>query len=231
MKEQMRIELHNETEYTERISFQDVWTRTKELKYDGCRVAAITDRNSVNGIHMAEHYFQREGIQPIYGVTLNCIDVDDRYDVVLLAANLTGRDNIFRLIELLERNRFSFGRAATREQLDAHRKGILLGAAAKNGQIVRAILHRRDQRYLETITQDYDYLEFTSEPYDIAATVVQLAAQGNLPLCAVQYAVLNEPSVPLEKYAYLTLCRYYQQEADAQYFKTTEELREEINAL
>ena len=24
MKEQMRIELHNETEYTERISFQDI---------------------------------------------------------------------------------------------------------------------------------------------------------------------------------------------------------------
>lgn len=93
------------------------------------------------------------------------------------------------------------------------------------------ILHRRDQRYLETITQAYDYLEFTSEPYDIAATVVQLAAQGNLPLCAVQYTVLNEPSVPLEKYAYLTLCRYYCQEADAQYFKTTEELREEMNAL
>ena len=231
MKEQMRIELHNETEYTERISFQDIWTHASRLKYAGCRVAAITDRNSVDGIHMAEHDFMRRGIQPIYGVTLSCIDVDDRYDVVLLAANLTGRDNIFRLIELLERNRFSFGRAVTREQLDAHRKGILLGAAAKNGQIVRAILHRQDQRYLETITQDYDYLEFTSEPYDIAATVVQLAAQGNLPLCAVQYAVLNEPSVPLEKYAYLTLCRYYWQEADAQYFKTTEELREEMNAL
>ena len=231
MKEQMRIELHNETEYTERISFQNIWTHANRLKYAGCRVAAITDRNSVNGIHMAEHYFQREGIQTIYGVTLNCIDVDDRYDVVLLAANLIGRDNIFRLIELLESNRFSFGRAVTREQLDAHRKGILLGAAAKSGQIVRAILHRRDQRYLETITQAYDYLEFTSEPYDIAATVVQLAAQGNLPLCAVQYTVLNESSVPLEKYAYLTLCRYYWQEADAQYFKTTEELREEMNAL
>lgn len=166
MKEKMRIELHNETEYTERISFQDIWTHASRLKYAGCRAAAITDRNSVDGIHMAEHDFMRRGIQPIYGVTLSCIDVDDRYDVVLLAANLTGRDNIFRLIELLERNRFSFGRAVTREQLDAHRKGILLGAAAKNGQIVRAILHRRDQRYLETITQDYDYLEFTSEPYD-----------------------------------------------------------------
>ena len=127
MKEQMRIELHNETEYTERISFQNIWTHANRLKYAGCRVAAITDRNSVNGIHMAEHYFQREGIQTIYGVTLNCIDVDDRYDVVLLAANLIGRDNIFRLIELLESNRFSFGRAVTREQLDAHRKGILLG--------------------------------------------------------------------------------------------------------
>ena len=231
MKEQMRIELHNETEYTERISFQDIWTHASRLKYAGCRVAAITDRNSVDGIHMAEYEFMRRGIQPIYGVTLNCIDIDDRYDVVLLAANLTGRDNIFRLIELLESNRFSFGRAVTRKQLDAHRKGILLGAAAKNGQIVRAILHRRDQKYLETITQDYDYLEFASEPYDIAATVVQLAAQRNLPLCAVQYAVLREPSAPLEKYAYLTLCRYYWQEADAQYFKTTEELREEMYAL
>lgn len=79
MKEQMRIELHNETEYTERISFQDIWTHASRLKYAGCRVAAITDRNSVDGIHMAEYYFQREGIQPIYGVTLNCIDVDDRY--------------------------------------------------------------------------------------------------------------------------------------------------------
>ncbi len=231
MKEQMRIELHNETEYTERISFQDIWTHANKLKQAGCSAAAITDRNSVNGIHMAEHNFMRRGIQPIYGVTLNCIDVDDRYDVVLLAANLTGRDNIFRLIELLESNRFSFGRAVTREQLDAHRKGVLLGAAAKNGQIVRAILHRRDQRYLETITQDYDYLEFASEPYDIAATVAHLAAQRNLPLCAVQYAVLSEPGAPLEKYAYLTLCRYYRQEADAQYFKTAEELQEEMDTL
>ena len=53
MKEQMRIELHNETEYTERISFQDIWTHASRLKYAGCRVAAITDRNSVDGIHMA----------------------------------------------------------------------------------------------------------------------------------------------------------------------------------
>lgn len=231
MKKQMRVELHNETEYTERISFQDIWTHTRNLKYAGCRVAAITDRNSVNGIHMAEHYFQREGIQPIYGVTLNCIDVDDRYDVVLLAANLTGRDNIFRLTELLEGNHFSFGRAVTREQLDAHREGILLGAAAKDGQVVRAIQHRRDHRYLETITRNYDYLEFTSEPYDIAASLAQLAAQENLPLCAVQYAVLSEPDIPLEKYAYLTLCRYFGQEADAQYFKTPEQLQEEIEAL
>ena len=51
MKEQMRIELHNETEYTERISFQDIWTHASRLKYAGCRVAAITDRNSVDGIH------------------------------------------------------------------------------------------------------------------------------------------------------------------------------------
>lgn len=109
MKEQMRIELHNETEYTERISFQDIWTHASRLKYAGCRVAAITDRNSVDGIHMAEYEFMRRGIQPIYGVTLNCIDIDDRYDVVLLAANLIGRDNIFRLIELLESNRFRLG--------------------------------------------------------------------------------------------------------------------------
>lgn len=58
MKEQMRIELHNETEYTERISFQDIWTHASKLKHVGCRVAAITDRNSVDGIHMAEYEFK-----------------------------------------------------------------------------------------------------------------------------------------------------------------------------
>ena len=47
MKEQMRIELHNETEYTEHISFQDIWTHANILKRAGCRVAAITDRDSV----------------------------------------------------------------------------------------------------------------------------------------------------------------------------------------
>ena len=81
MKEQMRVELHNETEYTQRISFRTIWTNVRNLKHtSGCRAAAITDRNSVYGMHTAERFFAREDVQLIYGVTLNCIDTDDRYE-------------------------------------------------------------------------------------------------------------------------------------------------------
>ena len=41
------------------------------------------------------------------------------------------------------------GRYVTREQIETHREGLLIGASAHNGQLVRAIKLRRNDSYLK----------------------------------------------------------------------------------
>lgn len=66
-------------------------------------------------------------------------DREDRYEVTLLAKNLEGRKNIFTLLGLLGNQDNPMGRYVTREQIETHREGLLIGASAHNGQLVRAI--------------------------------------------------------------------------------------------
>ena len=133
-----RIELHNESAISRPRSLITPWEIVSESKKNDCAAIAFTDYNSVEAYGISEYECNRAGVQMIYGFTMNCIDLDDRYDIVLLAKNLVGRDNIFRLLELMNGNASLDGSAITRSQLDAHREGLLIGASSQNGQLVRA---------------------------------------------------------------------------------------------
>lgn len=226
-----RIELHNESGYSEDLSCLYSGDIAEAAKRYGCTAVAVTDLNSVYAYGKAETALSQRNISMIYGITVSCVDAEDRYHVILLAKNLAGRDNIFRLAELLHENYLLLGHAVTREQLDAHRDGILMGAAAHDGQLVRAVQHRRNQQYLDTIAKSYDYIEFVPEPYDISAEVFQLAQKHGIPLCAVQYAVLNAENDPGEYHAYCALSNYYLSDAKPAYWKPAAELEEEIKTL
>lgn len=226
-----RVELHNESRYSENLSFLFANDIAQKAKSFGCAAAAVTDLNSVYTYAEAENALSKSNIPIIYGITLTCADEEDRYDVVLLARNLAGRDNIFRLTELLHENYPLLGHAVTRKQLDQHREGTLMGSAAFNGQLVRAILRRRNQRYLDAIAAGYDYIEFTPEPYDCSAEIFRLAQTHKLPLCAVQHAVLNEEGGPAEYHAYRALNEYYLTDMEPAYWKPASELEEEIRTL
>lgn len=226
-----RIELHTESRFSENLSCLSEWDIAKTAKKHDCAAVAITDLNSVYSYSAAERELSERHIRIIYGITISCIDNEDRYDVVLLSKNLVGRNNIFRLAELLYKNEPLLGRAVTRKQLDAHRDGTLIGAAAHNGQLIRALQHRRGQRYLDKIIRDYDYIEFTPEPYDISAEIFQLAQTHEIPLCAVQYAVLNDDADTSEYHAYRALNEYYLTDASPVYWRSASELKEEIETL
>ena len=226
-----RIELHTESRFSENLSCLSGWSIAKAAKKHNCTAVAITDLNSVYTYSEAERELSEQHIRIIYGITISCIDDEDRYDVILLAKNLMGRNNIFRLAELLCENYSLLGHAVTRKQLDAHRDGVLMGAAAHNGQLVRALQHRRNQRYLDKIIQDYDYIEFTPEPYDISAEIFQLAQAHNVPLCAVQHAVLNDETDLSEYHAYRALNEYYLTDSSPAYWRSASELEEEIETL
>lgn len=180
------IELHTDTSASEQLSFLDGAQIVSLCAQNGCTAVACTDRNSILSYLPMEREAERRGIQLLYGVTLDCVDLDDRYAITLLAKNEAGRRNIFALMHLLEGNQFPFGRCVTRQQVEAHREGLLLGASAIDGQLTRAIQLRRRTRRLKQIAAGYDYLEFPLEPYDTAAQLLQLSKEISTPLCAVR---------------------------------------------
>ena len=227
-----RIELHNESAISRPRSLITPWEIVSESKKSDCATIAFTDYNSVEAYGISEYECHRAGLQMIYGITMNCIDRDDRYDIVLLAKNLVGRDNIFRLLELMHGNASPYGSAITRSQLDAHREGLLIGAASQNGQLVRALQLRKSSRYIERIIQSYDYLEFESEPYDLSAEIYRLAKKHEIPLCAVQHCALSHSANKYDKAAYETIMKY-EGHTLSRYLThmTEEELLQEIDAL
>ena len=96
-----RIELHTNSYYSDKLSFlfpEDIFS-AKAAKE--CKAIAVTDHNSIFSYAKAERKAKNKGISLIYGLSLDCIDKDDRYAVTLLAKNVIGRENIFRIVSLL----------------------------------------------------------------------------------------------------------------------------------
>lgn len=196
------IELHTDTSASEQLSFLDGPQIVSLCANNGCTAVACTDRNSILSYLPMEQEAAYRGIQLLYGVTLDCADLDDRYAITLLAKNELGRRNIFALMRLLEGNHFPFGRCVTRQQVESHREGLLLGASAIDGQLTRAIQLRRGTRRLQEIAAGYDYLEFPLEPYDTAAQLLQLSKEISAPLCAVRSARLAPNPSEAERHAF-----------------------------
>lgn len=200
------IELHTDTVCSHQLSFLTGEKIVLLSARNGCAAVACTDRNSILSYLPMEREAERTGIRLIYGVTLDCADLDDRYAMTLLAKNETGRRNIFALMRLLEENRLPCGHCVTRQQIEMHREGLLLGASAVDGQLIRAIQLRRGTRRLQRIAAGYDYLEVPLEPYDTTAWLLQLAGEIPIPLCAVQSARLSPDAPDTECHAFRALC-------------------------
>ena len=185
------IELHTDARYSEVLSSFGEDEIISACAQHGCKAVAVTDRNTVQGYLIAEHEAAKRGISLIYGITVDCLDREDRYAVTLLAKNQTGRENIFALLSLLDGRNQPLGSYVTRQQLEAHRDGLLLGASARDGQLVRAIQLRRSDAALKKAALTYDYMELSLEPYDVTTRLCRLSCESGVPACAVQNATVT----------------------------------------
>ncbi len=225
------IELHTDTCCSDTLSFLEPEQVVSLGASSGCEAVAITDRNSVRGYWAAEREAARKNIPLIYGLTIDCMDDEDRYAVTVLAKNEQGRHSIFTLVRLLDQNHFPFGRCVTREQLDSHREGLLLGASAAGGQLIRAIQLRYGERRLKQIAKNYDYIELPLLPYDAAAQLFPIAKACNVPLCAVQSATVNADCSSEESHAFRAISLSFGGEALPQPYMTPTEFHEQVRAL
>ena len=225
------IELHTNTCCSDTLSFLEPEQVISFAASSGCKAVAITDRNSVRAYWAAEQEAARKNIFLIYGLTIDCVDEEDRYAVTVLAKNEQGRRKLFSLIHLLDQNHFPFGRCVTRAQLDSHREGLLLGASAANGQLIRAIQLRYGERRLYQIAKAYDYIELPLLPYDAAAQLFPIAKVCQIPLCAVQHATIREDHSSEESHTFRAVALSLGREDLPQPYRTPAEFYEQMRQL
>lgn len=81
------------------------------------------------------------------------------HHIILLAANETGRINLYRLISFAHINYFNRRPRIPKSVLDRYREGIIVGSACVAGELMDAILSEASEERLKEIVDYYDYLE------------------------------------------------------------------------
>ena len=163
--EEKRVELHahtNSSALDAVVSAKDLVTQA--IKF-GHKAVAITDHGCVQAFPEA---FKTAGdkIKILYGCEGYLIEKGaplaketKRYHIILIAQNLIGLKNLYKLISASNLEHFYRRPLIPRDVLDRHREGLIIGSACEAGELFRAVLDGKDEETLMRIGSYYDYFE------------------------------------------------------------------------
>ena len=215
------------------------------VKEDGAQAVALTDINSVGGLHdFYEAKWDRDSlIKGIYGVQIIVTHPEqDSYErkVTLLAKNKTGLKNIYKILSIGYKNHglgtnevsLSFG------DIDTHRQGILVGIKCTEKDVHSVCQAKEhDERIQELVGQEYamaDYVEiypyrwYKTEQYAEADVYSVLVDMVKALKKLGKYAVAVNGSnciTPQDEICYNVLHQGTSKKAS--YFLTTEQMLQE----
>lgn len=253
-----RIELHAHT----KMSAMDGLTEIKDLVSRasewGHQAVAITDHGCMQAFpvaySMAQELNKKTGrqLKIIYGVEGYLVEEDKKerpHHIIILARNLVGLKNLYKLVSLSYMEYFYRQPRIPRHQLTKYREGLLLGTACEAGELFRALLRGADQPEIDRIVSFYDYLEIQprsnnafllrngqveseDDLLDLNRQIVQLGLKYGKPVVATGDVHFLEPHH--EKFR--TIIKTGQDYEDAEeelplYFRTTSEMLEEFAYL
>ena len=180
----------------------------------GRKAVAITDICSVKAFPEAMQIVEGDNldIKIIYGMEIllsaDNTDLSSVHHVVILAKNKIGLQNLYKLVTLLHNQPGKETHSSTsKEILEQHRDGLLVGSAGGEGQLIQAIAsHQSEERLLE-IAAFYDYLEIQPDDAlrDTNIKIVELASKINTPVVAAGQGieVLQTKDEMLKFFSYL----------------------------
>lgn len=176
-------------------------------------------------------------------------DRRESWHIILLAKNMTGIRNLYKLVTLSHLHYFYKKPRIPRAELEKYREGLIIGSACEAGELYQQILNRASDEMVEKTARFYDYLEIqpimnnefmiregsvrnAEELRDINRRIAELGRKLNIPVAATGDVHFLNPED--EVYRRILLAGQGYGDADTQpplYLKTTAEMLEEFSYL
>ncbi len=170
--------------------------------------------------------------------------------VILLAANETGRINLYHLVSESSLKYFRRRPRIPKSLLQKYREGLIIGSACSAGELFEAVLEGKQDEEIARIVNFYDYLEIQpignnryliAEDNDVRSDedlkelnrrIVRLGEQYQKPVCATCDAHFLDPEDSIYRQILQAGCGYKETEDQPPlYFRTTEEMLAEFDYL
>ena len=206
---------------------------------------------------------QQQDIGTLQDINTRLTGVDPKkakyYHLILIARNLVGLKNLYKLVSFSNLECFFRKPRITRSKLMEHREGLLVGSACEAGELYRAILDDKPWGELCDIASFYDFLEIQplgnnafmlrpskgkgdevipplckseQELIEHNKTIVRLGEKLGKPVCATGDVHFLNPED--EVYRRILMAGSGFDDADQQaplYFRTTDEMLAEFRYL
>ena len=167
MAEIPRVELHLHTKMSldGLIDNEEIIRTAAKWKHPA---VAITDHGVIQAFPQIQTLAAKYGQKVIYGMEGYLIDevpedIDsDRQQyshIILLAKNITGLRNLYRLVTLSHLKYYRKRPLLPRPLLEEFRDGLMYGSACVMGEFFRAVLNGDSDEELIRLAKFYDYLE------------------------------------------------------------------------
>lgn len=247
-----RVELHLHTKMSALDGAVEVGELIKLAAQWGHPAVAITDHGVVQAFPEAYAAASKAGIKLIYGVEGYLVDSPSKdsrmYHIVLLAKNRTGLVNLYKLVSLSHMKYYHRRPRIPREELEAHREGLIVGSACEAGELYQAILNGRPDDEIESIARFYDYLEIqplannyflldegrlSSEEdlKEINRRIVRLGEKLGKPVVATGDVHFLKPEDEVFRQIIMAGHGFDVERATPLYLRTTDEMLEEFSYL
>ncbi len=204
-------------------------------------------------LHYAE-LLERMGIHNVSEFNQRLMDENvtkytETYHAILLVKDMKGLENLYRLVSESHIDNFYRRPRISKEMLDKHREGLILGSACEAGELYRAIFGGATKDKIREIASYYDYLEiqplgnndFMLRDHSVASKedliqinkeIVALGEEMKKPVVATCDVHFLDPEDEIYRRVLLSGQDY--EDADFQpplYLRTTEEMLAEFSYL